>query len=271
MKKCTTSTAESHGNGNRSETSNVVNSKGSKHDANLRKNGFIHFQIGLIVAMLLVYFGLEYAFNKIQPTITVAPTDTSEIFEYHADANNFEIEKKHVEQKTTEKVTNPDKFIIKPDDFKKIAHSEFKSVPIDENAGVLDVDSIIVPDDPTDGEDIVIPITAVDEVPIFPGCEKVEKSMQRACFEEKMQKHVLRNFRYPDAAIQTQTEGKVYVMFTIGKEGLIEDVQLKGPAKVLENEASRIIDKLPQMKPGLRQLKPVKVSFSLPIVFRLKQ
>ena len=59
-------------------------------------------------------------------------------------------------------------------------------------------------------------------------------------------------------------------MFTIGKNGLIEDVRLKGPAKVLENEAERIIDRLPKMVPGKRLDKPVKVSFSIPITFQLQ-
>lgn len=269
MKKSTTSTVNSHGNENRSETSNGVNSKGSKHDANLRKNGFIHFQIGLIIAMVLVYFGLELAFNHEQPTVPTLEDPTSEIFEYHADANNFEVEKSVAEQQPKQKVMQPNEFIIKEDDFKVKDQVEFKSDPVVDNAGDLDVNSIVVPDDPNENDAIAVPFVALEDVPVFPGCENVEKSERRSCFEEKMQKHILRNFKYPEVAIETQTEGKVYVMFTISKEGLIEDVQLKGPAKILENEAARIIDKLPQMKPGMQQMKPVRVSFSIPINFRL--
>ncbi len=266
MKKSITSTAETHGNGNRSETSSVLNSKGTKHDANLRKNGFIHFQIGLIVAMLLVYFGLEYAVDKMTPKVTVHEPDATEIVEFHADANNFKVEKDKVIEQSVEKKTNPDKIKIVHDDVNLHPKLEFKSSDEPTNTEIVDVNSIEVA--PPIEEDMVFPIAAVD-APIFPGCENVEKSLQRACFEEKIQKHVMRNFRYPDTAIETRTQGKVYVMFTIGKNGLIEDVKLKGPAKVLENEAGRIIDKLPQMKPGKRLDKPVKVSFSLPINFQL--
>ena len=263
MKKSTTSTAETHGNGNRSETSSVLNSKGNKHDANLRKNGFIHFQIGLIVAMLLVYFGLEYALDKRTSDIPIKKEDLTEVYEIHPDVYVYTVE---TEVKPQQKVRNSYEYTIKPDDYVSELFTEYKSDPVVESSSAISLDSIIVP--PSIEEDMVFPIAAVD-APIFPGCENVEKSMQRACFEEKIQKHVIRNFRYPDTAIETRTQGKVYVMFTIGKNGLIEDVKLKGPAKVLENEAGRIIDKLPQMKPGKRLDKPVKVSFSLPINFQL--
>ena len=265
MKKSTTSTANSHGNENCSKASNVVYSKGSKHDANLRKNGFIHFQIGLIIAMVLVYFGLELAFSHEKSIVPILEDPTNEIFEYHADANNFKPEKVEAENQPKKTVMNPKEFIIKPDDFKGV-EAEFKSDPViegDPNLNLTDINFV------KDSIEVTYPFVALEDVPIFPGCEKVEKSERRACFEDKMQKHVQKNFKYPEVAIETQTEGKVYVIFTIGKEGFIEDVKLKGPAKVLENEAARIIDKLPQMKPGMQHLKPVKVSFSLPIVFQL--
>lgn len=270
MKKSTTSAAESHGNGNRSETSNGVNPKGSKQDANLRKNGFIHFQIGLIVAMLLVYFGLEFAIDKLQPKIAVEPTNTSEVLEFHSEANFFEIEKRIVEKKFTEKVNDPDEFKIVDNDAHLNPNLEFKTVPVEENSGVVNISSINVVEDP-EKEDVVVPFVGLEDAPIFPGCENVAKSERKACFEESIQKHVLRNFSYPDAAIDMLIQGKVYVMFTIGKEGFIEDVKLRGPAKILENEAARIIDKLPRMTPGKQRLQPVKVSFSLPIVFSLQQ
>lgn len=269
MKKSTTSTANFHGNGNRSETSNGLTPKGSKRDANLRKNGFVHFQIGLIVAMFLVYFGLELAFNREKPPVVIHEDLSSEVLEFHSDANNFIVEKKKVAQQTNQKVTNPDKFEIVPDDAIVNPKLEFQSDPEVVDAGVVDLNSIKPAEDPDLEESIIIPFVALEDVPVFPGCEKVEKSERRACFEQKMQKHVLRTFKYPEAAIDMQEQGKVYAMFTIGKEGLIEDVQLRGPSKILENEAARIIDKLPVMKPGRQGNKPVSVSFSMPIIFQL--
>lgn len=267
MKKSTTSTAEAHGNGNRSETSNVLNSKGTKHDANLRKNGFIHFQIGLILAMLMVYFGLEYAVDKMNPKIAVTNPDTTEILEFHADANNFKVEKEKVIQQTTEKKINPEKIKIVKDDVSLKPQLDFKPTEATDSE-IITVGSINVAPIDRLGDD-PIPFVALEDVPVFPGCENVAKSERKNCFQESMQRHIVKNFKYPEAAVEMRTEGKVYIIFTINKEGLIEDLRLRGPAKILEDEAARIIGKLPQMKPGMQRMQPVKVSFSQPINFQL--
>lgn len=265
MKQSTKSTAKAHGNGLSSETSNAVNSKGSKQDANLRKNGFVHFQIGLILAMLLVYFGLEFAFNKVQPSITSEPIEETALIEFHPE--KFIIEKTQVVENAPKKTTNSEDFIIKPNDYQIPETLEFTNDP-EETSEPMDVNEIIVPGD--DFVDETISFIVVEDVPIFPGCEKVAKSERGACFQSKLQKHIQKNFRYPEIAKETGVDGKVYVMFTIGTEGFIEDVKLRGPAKILENEAARIIDKLPQMTPGKQRLKPVRVSYSIPINFQLQ-
>ncbi|WP_052188235.1 energy transducer TonB [Cellulophaga sp. Hel_I_12] len=265
MKKSTKSTATVHGNGLCSETPHVVSSKGSKQDANLRKNGFVHFQIGLILAMLLVYFGLEYAFNKKQPKLMTQQVEIPELVEFPP--TDFVIEKEEVTKKVFQKATSLDEFIVVDDPVEVPNSLEYKNEPT-KNSAPLDVDAIIVA--PKDEDpNIVIPIAALEDAPIFPGCENVPKVERQTCFQAQMQKHIKKNFKYPEAAIATGTKGKVYVMFTIGKQGFIEDVQLKGPAEILEREAARIIDKLPQMTPGKQHLKPVKVSFSIPINFQL--
>ncbi|MBU2995206.1 TonB family protein [Cellulophaga baltica] len=266
MKKSTTSTANSHGNENSSETSHVVYSKGSKHDANLQKNSFIYFQIGLIVAMLLVYFGLELGFNSLKPAIATNDVDLTETYEIHPEIYNFEVEKTVAVEKV-QKAKPTETFEVVPDDFVEL-EKEFKNEPKEE-AHVLKISDVKVAEDPND-EVPVIPFIALEDVPIFPGCEKVKKSERGACFEEKMKKHVKKNFRYPSAAIEMREQGRVSVMFTIGTQGDIEDVKLRGPSKILEKEASRIISKLPKMKPGMQRMEPVKVSFSLPIVFKLQ-
>jgi protein TonB len=45
---------------------------------------------------------------------------------------------------------------------------------------------------------------------------------------------------------------------------------MRGPDKLLENEAGRIIGRLPQMTPGKQRGRPVRVPFSIPITFRLQ-
>jgi TonB family protein len=113
-----------------------------------------------------------------------------------------------------------------------------------------------------------IPFTVVDEVPIFPGCE--DAADKKACFHEKIQAHIRKNFRYPEAAQEQGIQGRVSSIFTIDKEGNVVDIKMRGPDELLENETGRILAKLPQMQPGKHEGKAVKVPFSIPITFRLE-
>ena len=119
-------------------------------------------------------------------------------------------------------------------------------------------------------EDIDVPFAVIEDVPIFPGCESVAKSQRRACFQEQMNKHIRRNFRYPEIAQEMGIQGRVYVNFIIAKDGSITNIRMRGPDKNLENEAQRIISRLPQMTPGKQRGRAVRVPFSIPITFRLQ-
>ncbi|MGB1404804.1 MAG: energy transducer TonB, partial [Flavobacteriaceae bacterium] len=119
-------------------------------------------------------------------------------------------------------------------------------------------------------EDVDVPFAVIEDVPIFPGCEKVAKSERRNCFQEQMNKHIRKNFRYPEIAQEMGIQGRVYVNFIIAKDGSISNIRMRGPDKNLEAEAQRIISKLPQMTPGKQRGRAVRVPFSIPITFRLQ-
>ena len=115
-----------------------------------------------------------------------------------------------------------------------------------------------------------VPFAIIEDVPLFPGCERVAKSQRRKCFQEKIQKHIIDNFRYPEIAQEMGIQGRVFVQFMIGKDGNISGVRTRGPDKNLEKEAKRIIDKLPKMTPGKQRGRAVRVPFSIPIQFKLQ-
>ena len=119
-------------------------------------------------------------------------------------------------------------------------------------------------------EEVDVPFAVIEDVPIFPGCEKVDKSQRRDCFQEQMNKHIRKNFRYPEIAQEMGIQGRVYVNFIIAKDGQITNIRMRGPDKNLEKEAQRIISELPSMIPGKQRGRPVRVPFSIPIVFRLQ-
>ena len=119
-------------------------------------------------------------------------------------------------------------------------------------------------------DDVDVPFAVIEDVPIFPGCEKAAKSERRKCFQEQMNKHIRKNFRYPEIAQEMGIQGRVYVNFIISKDGSITNIRMRGPDKNLEKEAQRIISKLPTMTPGKQRGRAVRVPFSIPITFRLQ-
>lgn len=112
-----------------------------------------------------------------------------------------------------------------------------------------------------------VPFSEVDEVPIFPNCEDADD--KRACFNKMMQQHISKNFRYPVDAQELGLQGRVNLMFTIDAMGKVVNIEKKGPHYLLEDEAVRIMKKLPQMTPGVKGGKAINMSYSIPISFRL--
>ena len=145
-----------------------------------------------------------------------------------------------------------------------------------------EVEETVIESTETDQEEIIeevevmddmldeVPFAVIEEVPTFPGCEKLAKSERRQCFQERMDRHVRRTFRYPEIAQEMGIQGRVYVSFVIDENGNITKIQVRGPDKNLEGEARRIIEKLPKMVPGRQRGRPVRVPFSYPITFRLQ-
>ncbi len=104
--------------------------------------------------------------------------------------------------------------------------------------------------------------------PYFPGCDDLASEAERkACFAQKVQEHVKNNFRYPKTALELGIKGRVFVQFEIDATGKVSNIKKRGPDKLLEDEAVRIIASLPQMKPGMQRGKPAKVGYSIPINF----
>ena len=117
-------------------------------------------------------------------------------------------------------------------------------------------------------EDIEVAFAIIEDVPVFPGCEGLNKSETKNCFQTKMQQHVRKNFRYPETALEMGIQGRVSVVFIIDSKGHVIGIRSRGPDKILEKEAERIIGLLPQMKPGKQRGKPVKVAYAVPIFFK---
>ncbi len=118
-------------------------------------------------------------------------------------------------------------------------------------------------------EEYAIPFQVVEEKPKFMACEDVSKEKEAECFKEQLNKHVIRYFYYPKEAIDKGIEGRVIVSFQINTNGTVTIRDVRGTDKLLETVAKEIIEKLPTFIPGKQDGKPVPVTFSYPINFKL--
>jgi len=114
-------------------------------------------------------------------------------------------------------------------------------------------------------EQETIPFIEVAQVPQFENCPLAD----RDCFQSELQNHIRKNFIYPEEAIANQITGKVYCSFIIQNNGLIVIKAIRAPDPILENAVQEIMMKLPKLKPAVHEGRPVAMSMSIPISFKL--
>ena len=84
-------------------------------------------------------------------------------------------------------------------------------------------------------------------------------------------KFLAKRIRYPFEAMKKNITGKVFVTFVINKDG--EPVDFKIARRVdplLDREAIRVLQLMPNWKPGTQRGKPVSVEYTVPINFQLQ-
>src|SRR5690606_2509820 len=80
-----------------------------------------------------------------------------------------------------------------------------------------------------------------------------------------------KNLRYPELAKENNIQGRVTVRFVVDEEGKVSDVTVvRGIGGGCDEEAKRVVMKMPKWKPGKQNGKAVKVYYTLPISFRLE-
>jgi protein TonB len=84
-------------------------------------------------------------------------------------------------------------------------------------------------------------------------------------------KYLAENIHYPDTARMNNIQGRVIVKFVVNEDGSISDCTIiKGIGGGCDEEALRVAKNMPAWKnPGTQNGVPVKVYYSLPIVFKL--
>ena len=156
------------------------------------------------------------------------------------------------------------------EDEKEVEKTVNEATETDEEEAV-EVEEIIEEDE---GEDVIedVPFAIIEDIPIFPGCERGSKAEKKACFSKKISKHINRKFNANLASDLGLSPGKkrIFVMFKIDKTGGITEIRARAPHPRLQKEAERVVRTLPRMTPGKQRGRPVAVRYSLPIAFQVE-
>lgn len=232
--------------------------------ADLNRSSGLFFVIGLALVLFLTWRALEYK-----------TYEKNDAFVEHLNvADDLKEDVPIIEAIKTPPPPAPPaapEIIEIVEDTEEIEETIIESTEINQEtevAEVVDVDDVAV--DEVE-EDISVPFAVIENVPIYPGCEDIKSNdARKKCFQEKMQAHIRKEFRYPETAMELDIQGKVHVLFEINAKGNITNIRTRGPDKNLENEASRIIAALPKMIPGKQRGRAVRVPYSIPINFILE-
>jgi protein TonB len=116
------------------------------------------------------------------------------------------------------------------------------------------------------------PFILVEQMPRYKGCEKIKDNKESMdCFQMRLSELLGKNIVYPYKARQASIEGTVYISFIVDAKGKVRDVMVKrGIGYGCDEEAVRVIKKMPKFTPGTQRGKPVKVVYNVPIAFKLR-
>jgi protein TonB len=231
--------------------------------ANLETYTKLFMQLGLVLALLVVYLAIEKkTYDRVIAELGPANYNAED------EEQTIEIEQVKPPEQQAPPPPAPDKIEIVEDE-KEVEETIIKSTESNEKTAI-EVKKIV---EVSMDEDIMedVPFAIIEDVPIYPGC-KGSKAQLKECLQDKISKHVNSKFNADLASELGLTPGikRIIVMFKIDKTGEITDIQARAPHKRLETEAIRVVQTLPKMIPGKQRGRPVGVKYSLPIAFKVE-
>ena len=232
----------------------------------LSKKSGLFLQIGLIIVLLIAWQAIEYK------TYDRYASDIGQLNLDELDEEDIPI---------TENLNTPPpppppppppapEIIEVVEDDEEIVETVLESTESDQEAEIVEVEEVV----DVEEEEVIadVPFSVIENVPIFPGCEKERNNTEKKkCMSDQVSKLVNRKFN-TELGNELGLSGiqKIYVQFKIDKTGAITNVRAKTAHPKLANEAKRVINLLPTMTPGKQRGKPVGVLYSLPIVFKIQ-
>lgn len=141
--------------------------------------------------------------------------------------------------------------------------AQIGAIDVTEGTNDLNKQSIreqVVQEAPVVEEEKVYTMAMVEQKPSFPGGDAA------------MYKWLGEHINYPAQASEEGVQGRVVVMFDVDKTGQIVNVKIaRGRHPALDKEAMRLVKSMPKWQPGRNNGQPVKVTYTLPVTFKLQQ
>ena len=110
----------------------------------------------------------------------------------------------------------------------------------------------------SDEHEKVYDFVSIEKVPDFPGGMK------------KFYEYLGKSIKYPVTAQNNNVQGKIFLSFTVEKDGELNDVQvIRGLGSGLDEEALRVIKGSPKWNPGIQNGDPVRVKYHIAVNFTL--
>ena len=212
--------------------------------ADLEKKKTLFFQIGLIFALAVVWFALEWKSYE-QVEFSLGSLSMDDIEEEIIPITEREI-------KPPPPPPPVEELVIVEDEEEIEEEMEIEDMDVEE-----DTEIEIIEEEEEIEEDQVF--TIVEQMPQFGGGES------------DLLNYLAKNIKYPQMAKESGISGIVYVTFVVNKAGQVADVRvLRGIGGGCDKEAIRVVKSMPVWKPGKQRGKAVSVQYNLPVRFVLR-
>ena len=153
--------------------------------ANVGRNSSLYFAIGLALMLFLTNYAINFkTYDDVITDIGVVSMD--EIEEEEIPITNL----MQTPPPPPPPPAAPDVIEIVEDEV-EIEETIIESTEVDQETEIVEVEEIEVAEV---DEDIEVPFAVIENVPVFPGCEKGNNAAKKACMSEKIQKFVTKKF-----------------------------------------------------------------------------
>ena len=235
-------------------------------NARLEDYSKLFFQLGLVLALLVVYLSLQHKVYE-RTLDNLAGITAQEVVEEDIPIT----ERLEIEKPPTPPPSAPEVIEV-VEDQAEVEETMMESTETDQDDIVEDVkieQVVEVVEDEDVDEDV--PFAIIEEAPIYPGC-KGNKTERKKCLQQKIMQHVGKNFNTDLSQELGLDAGKkrVIVLFSIDKKGNVVNARARGPHARLEKEALRVVNALPKMIPAKQRGRAVGVKYTLPITLEVR-